>query len=572
MKKSLLIAVLALVAGFATAQTTDTIVSLTPSNKNVILEEFTGINCGYCPDGHKIANQLAAANPGRVFPINVHTGSYAAMYQTDFGSALEGQTGLTGYPSGTINRHVFSGSTTALNRGDWSSRANTILSQASPVNVAAEGTLDFVTRELNLTVQLYYTASSSAATNMLNVAILQDNVLGPQSGSSYNPDQVVGNQYNHQHMLRHLITGQWGETISNTTAGTFVEKHYTYTIPNMLGKSGQQIAAILDNLKFIVFVAEGHQEILTGTEANVTIVNIPDLFPRIDEMNASVSDQCEGEATAELKIKNVGALPVSSMTIQYSVANGTPQTYDWQGNLAVGATTTITLPTLDIAVNTDQEINAAVISVNGEATTFPGYSTTVKKNIYTCGGWMMLEIKTDKYGTETTFKLFGPNNDVVLQGGPFTNSSKVYQFDVEPQTTGCYRLEVYDSYGDGMGYSTGTYIKLYDADHNLVFNFPGANFEDVVKFSLDVNAPVGIEDHFIAEGDVRVFPNPASTEITIEAEEVISNVAIFNMQGQMVASEAGDIHTMNISNLSNGMYMLKITTPSGVSTQKIVKK
>lgn len=572
MKKSLLIAALALVAGFATAQTTDTIVSLTPSNKNVILEEYTGVNCGYCPDGHKIANQLAAANPGRVFPINIHTGSYAAMYQTDFGTALMNQTGLTGFPSGTVNRHVFSGSSTALNRGDWSSRANTIMSQASPVNIAAEGTLDFVTRELNLTVQLYYTASSAAATNMLNVAILQDNVLGPQSGSSYNPDQVVGNQYNHQHMLRHLITGQWGETISNTTAGTFVEKHYTYTIPNMLGKSGQQIAAVLDDLKFVVFVAEGHQEILTGTEANVTIVNIPDIFPRIDEMNVAVSNQCEGEANATLKIKNVGLTPVSSMTIQYQVANGTAQTYDWQGSLAVGATTTINFPAMDIAINADQEISASVISVNGEATDFPAFTTTVRKDVYTCGGWMMLEIKTDKYGSENSFKLYGPDNSVVLQGGPFTNAVNTYQFDVEPQTIGCYRLEVKDSYGDGMGYSSGTYIKLYDADHNLIFNFPGADFESSVNFSLDVNAPVGIEDHIVNAGDIRVFPNPASTEISFEAEETISNVAIFNMQGQMVASEEGDIHSMNISNLSNGMYMLKITTPSGVSTQKIVKK
>ena len=35
-----------------------TIVSTTPENKNAILEEFTGIYCVYCPDGHLIANNL----------------------------------------------------------------------------------------------------------------------------------------------------------------------------------------------------------------------------------------------------------------------------------------------------------------------------------------------------------------------------------------------------------------------------------------------------------------------------------------------------------------------------------
>ena len=36
-----------------------TIVSTSPENKKVVLEEFTGITCGYCPDGHAIANNIA---------------------------------------------------------------------------------------------------------------------------------------------------------------------------------------------------------------------------------------------------------------------------------------------------------------------------------------------------------------------------------------------------------------------------------------------------------------------------------------------------------------------------------
>ena len=51
MKKNLLIILIAL-PFFAISQT---FVSTTPENKNVILEEFTGITCVYCPDGHRIA-------------------------------------------------------------------------------------------------------------------------------------------------------------------------------------------------------------------------------------------------------------------------------------------------------------------------------------------------------------------------------------------------------------------------------------------------------------------------------------------------------------------------------------
>ena len=159
MKKILSLVVIALLTSFTLSAQGDQFVSTTPTHKNVLLEEYTGINCGYCPDGHRIANQIAAAHPGEVFIINVHAGSYAAnTYTTQFGNALANQTGLTGYPSGTINRHVFTGSNTALGRDKWTANANTILGQSSPVNIAAKGTLDWSTRELSLTVQLYYTA------------------------------------------------------------------------------------------------------------------------------------------------------------------------------------------------------------------------------------------------------------------------------------------------------------------------------------------------------------------------------------------------------------------------------
>src|SRR5690625_8045941 len=54
-----------------------TIVSTETQNKKAILEEFTGINCTYCPDGHAIAEQILTNNPGNAFAINIHVGGYA---------------------------------------------------------------------------------------------------------------------------------------------------------------------------------------------------------------------------------------------------------------------------------------------------------------------------------------------------------------------------------------------------------------------------------------------------------------------------------------------------------------
>ncbi len=237
------------------------LVSTDPQNKNVVLEEYTGIHCQYCPDGHRIAQGIANANPGRVVLMNIHQGSFAVPsgsepdYRTPFGDALAGQTGLTGYPSGTVNRHVFSGSTsTALNRGSWSASADQIMAMVSPVNIGIESSFNEATRELTVNVELYYTASSTVSSNFINVALLQDSLIGPQTGGG------MGNNYIHMHMLRYFLTGQWGDEVTTTSQGTLVTRTYTYVVP----AAYNNIPCIVDNCHVAVYVAEGHQEVLTG--------------------------------------------------------------------------------------------------------------------------------------------------------------------------------------------------------------------------------------------------------------------------------------------------------------------
>jgi len=167
-------------------------VSTQVEKRNVILEEFTGIHCGYCPDGHKRANDLSNANPGKVFLINIHAGGYAVPkagepdLRTSVGTAIDAASGNTiGYPAGSVNR-----STTpwVMSRGSWASVASQIMNQNSPVNVAVKAYVDFTTRELITEVEIYYTSNSTKSQNFLSVFLTQDNILGYQSDyGNFNP-------------------------------------------------------------------------------------------------------------------------------------------------------------------------------------------------------------------------------------------------------------------------------------------------------------------------------------------------------------------------------------------------
>ena len=570
MKKTLLlvIAIMAGLTGFA--QITDTIVSTTPSNRNVLIEEYTGINCGWCPAGHKKANEVKAAHPDRVNIINIHQGSYSAnTFTTQWGNALAGQIGLTGYPAGTVNRHVFSQYSSVLDvyRDYWPSCANTILGMSSPVNIAAEGTLDMSTRTVNIRVQLYYTGSQTVTSNALNVAILQDNVLGSQAGMSMNPAQVDGSQYTHMHMLRHLITGQWGETIDNIVPGTLVEKNYEYVIPAQLG-SPNAIEAVLSDLSFIAFVCEDHKEVLTSIEVPIERINLPAISGRIVNLNETPSLTCDDQANAYFKFMNQGSEAVTSLNYTYGIGGNT-QTATWNGSVSSFDITDVNIPTFNLNLNVNNTLSVKITQINGVDVDLPTKTLSMKKNVHEGAGTMTLVLKTDNYGSETTFKIFGPEGNVVLSGGPFTNSSAEHTFTFAPTTLGCYRLEVYDSEGDGInsGYGTG-WFKLMAEDGTQIFRDNG-KFGSKATYMIDVTRTVGVEEY---TSETAIYPNPATDMINISTDNQVQRVEIFNMQGQLVKVETGEVTRVSVKDLANGLYTLKLTTDNGISMHKIIKK
>ena len=304
--------------------------------RKVVLEEYTGIHCQYCPDGHKRANDYKALHPNDVFLINIHEGSYAVPaagepdFRTAFGTALSQQTALAGYPSGTINRHVFSPyTTTALNRGEWAANGNLILTMPTYVTLGITASVNATTRLLTVNTTGNYLANGPAI-NMMNVALVQNNVLGPQTaGITWNPTQVLpdGVTYIHGHMLRHLLTGQWGDSILVTTSGTNRVKTYTYTLPATINGVNLDIY----NIEVVAFISEGNQEIVTGAEyllpASVDEVNNGvdfNVYPNPATDNMQINFNLNDTKKVEIKIyNNLGAIVFSSIEGQLNSGNHT---------------------------------------------------------------------------------------------------------------------------------------------------------------------------------------------------------------------------------------------------------
>ena len=70
--------------------------------------------------------------------------------------------------------------------------------------------------------------------------------------------------------------------------------------------------------------------------------------------------------------------------------------------------------------------------------------------------------------------------------------------------------------------------------------------------------------------DIRVYPNPTTGNLYIDAMDV-QKVECYNQMGQLVGVY-DNANELNIGELSNGVYMLRITVPQGVTMRKVVKK
>ena len=161
----------------------------------------------------------------------------------------------------------------------------------------------------------------------------------------------------------------------------------------------------------------------------------------------------------------------------------------------------------------------------------------------------------------------------MLSGGPFSNLSSngttVHEYAFRPTVIGCYRLEVYDSYGDGInsGYGAG-YFQLIAEDGTQIFRDNG-KFGSQATYLMDVTFPAGIEE---ITTETAIYPNPATDHITINTSDNVQRVEIFNMQGQLVKMEVGEVNSVSVKDLANGLYTLKLTTDNGTSMHKIIKK
>ncbi len=115
--------------------------------------------------------------------------------------------------------------------------------------------------------------------------------------------------------------------------------------------------------------------------------------------------------------------------------------------------------------------------------------------------------------------------------------------------------------GNGMSVDYLDYSYNYIDDINIDALDPNRSSENVNEV-MDANA---------ALENISVYPNPTTGNLYIDAVG-IQKVECYNAMGQLVRVYDNVLNNIDLNNLSEGVYTLRITVPQGVTMRKVVKR
>lgn len=341
-------------------------------NRRILVEDHTGARCGWCVLGNQALDDLQAKYPNDFIGIGMHTNSssYGDAMWTKYEPETAAKIGLTGFPSGAINRQQFSGKL-ALHPVEWESIVDQEVGKPAVVDVDVTWNLDKSTGALTATVSATMLADYNGQL-AFNLYVMEDGVTG--TGSQYDQINYVSNNpqyknhpyyskpnpikgYEHNNVLRDMLGGSFGTTTgfpATATKGSTYTHTYTSNIKSIT----------LDLTRVYVVGA------VMETGSKMEILNAI-------QVGKVVPVRIKAPIVADAATKYLSAAAVGNKTITFTVSN--PGTKSVTSTIALDETGTY-IPegwTYNLDKNTvtiaagKSEVVTATINPNGKA----GYAT-----------------------------------------------------------------------------------------------------------------------------------------------------------------------------------------------------
>lgn len=295
------------------------------------------------------------------------------------------------------------------------------------------------------------------------------------------------------------------------------------------------------------------------------------------------SSACQTTVTQKVTIYNRGTSVLSSASIQYSIAGGAAQTYNWTGSLPTNSFQTFNMP-----VNATQSgsINVSIVNANGSADqrasnndAFGDFEMPVIPGSYTTTQ-IKLQLQRDRLGSQTTWNLKNAAGAIFAQGGPYSNSPSglpsILNQTINVAQNQCYIFTILDSAGNGICCANGNgFYTLRTSSDVVIINsqFSSGSSEST---SIYVGT-LGTED-FDMLSKITLYPNPTKDVLNIGISdnlELPSSFVVYNTIGQEIVRRnvtSNEDLSVSTSSLKTGVYFVKIVKNNETKTLQFIKE
>ena len=145
----------------------------------------------------------------------------------------------------------------------------------------------------------------------------------------------------------------------------------------------------------------------------------------------------------------------------------------------------------------------------------------------------------------------------------------------DPTFSGDAKIAVSTDFGNSWSSYYNSYIPTMTFEHS------GRPYYRVVpqqessigtyRLHVSVSRATGIADF---NEKVIVYPNPTNGIVVLQLPDSwkLNHIDVLSPSGDLVKSLSGDLHSFDASDLSKGLYLLRIDTSNGMMYQKLIKK
>ncbi|TGD58018.1 Omp28-related outer membrane protein [Flavobacterium humi] len=221
--------------------------------KNVLIEDYTGTWCGWCPRVAYSIQQVENVTTKSV-AVAVHGGSASEPMRYTGSLPID----IQGYPTGMLDRTV-----------EWVYPENTHINQAknlaknnSGLGLAMNSTVSGGTIDLNVKIKFAQDVTNAK----LVVYLVEDNLVYDQTNyTSYFGGGATIANFDHDNVLRQTLTSITGDALTGTTASQTITKNFNLPIPANVTNAA--------NIHFVAFV----------TGSNGGAINVRKAAPNTDQ-------------------------------------------------------------------------------------------------------------------------------------------------------------------------------------------------------------------------------------------------------------------------------------------------